>query len=85
MIQIKLNKNEFDFLREGSFIPNTLSALFHTAKHQEGMYLIEITKRQADEIRDLCGHQLQYIGFDKEYELTPEGEILESLIDKFFF
>ena len=84
MLKIKLNKNEFDFLYGRSFIPPTIRAPLLQAKKQGEQFLIEITKGQADEIRDLCGEQLQYIGFDKEYELTPEGRILESLIDKFF-
>ena len=84
MIKIKLKKNEFDFLIRESFLPNTLKALLYRVEEQNDMYLLKITPDQADEIRDFCGEQLQLIGFNDDYKLTPEGEILESLIDKCF-
>lgn len=33
---------------------------------------------------DLFGEQLQIQGFDKNYNLTKEGAILENLIDLFY-
>ena len=47
-------------------------------------YSIELLEEEADRVRDLCGECLQHIGFDKNYDLTEEGEILESLIDKLY-
>lgn len=47
-------------------------------------YLLVFSEDQADELRDLCGKQLEMIGFDENYKLTRKGKILESLIDKFF-
>jgi hypothetical protein len=38
----------------------------------------------ADEIRDWASEELQKKGFDIDYELTPEGKILEELIDAFY-
>ncbi len=38
----------------------------------------------ADEIRDLCSDKLQLSGFNKNYELNKDGEILERLIDIFY-
>lgn len=45
--------------------------------------MLNISEDQADEIRDLCGEQLQLVGFDEKYDLTLEGKLLEDLVDKF--
>ena len=85
MVAIRLEKDEFDFLNKGSFLSNELKALLCSAERKNNTYLLNISQDHADQIRDLCGEQLQLIGFDQDYGLTPEGKILESLIDKCFF
>lgn len=45
--------------------------------------LINIDEETADEIRDWAAKELQRVGFDKQYNLTKEGKILEALIDLF--
>lgn len=84
MVEIKLNKNEYDYLRRASFLSKNIQDVLFSCKQYNENFLLEISPNQADEIRDLCGEQLQFVGFDEKYELTYEGKILESLIDKFF-
>jgi hypothetical protein len=84
MLRIELNKNEYDYLHQAPFLDdNHRKFLFSNTQHDD-MYSLKISETQADEIRDLCGDQLQMVGFDEKYELTSEGKILESLVDKFF-
>ena len=45
---------------------------------------MKIDNDYADEIRDLAGEKLQKRGFDINYKLTQEGEVLEQIIDIFF-
>lgn len=45
---------------------------------------INISSDVIDEIRDLCSEMLQIVGFNKNYELTEQGKILEELIDAFY-
>lgn len=82
--EIKLNKIEYEHLLYASFLPVGLQSLLFSRETHGDIYLLRISSDQADEIRDLCGEQLQLVGFDENYELTAEGEILESLIDQFF-
>lgn len=84
MPKIKLSKNEFSYLSQASFVPKRIHSLLFSHNQTENGCLINISEEQADEIRDLCGERLQVAGFDKNYKLTPEGELLEVLIDKFF-
>ena len=83
-IAIKLNQNEYSYLCKASFLPDRLRQLFFLTEREENAYLLNISEDQADEIRDLCGEQLQLVGFDEKYDPTPEGKLLEDLVDKFY-
>ncbi len=84
MLTIKLIVSEYKYLEHASFLPNSCKDILVLSTRHEDTYSLKISEEQADEIRDLCGEQLQVVGFDEKYELTSEGKILESLIDIFF-
>jgi hypothetical protein len=84
MNKISLSKPEYTYLCQAAFIQKGHRESLFSAQQISDGHLIHISEDQADEIRDLCIEQLQLAGFDEKYELTPEGEILESLTDKFF-
>ena len=84
MLKIELNKAEYTYLCQAGFMQKNIIEEFFFSQQISDIHLINVSEDQASEIRDLCGEQLQIAGFDERYELTPEGEILESLIDKFF-
>ena len=84
MLKVELNKNEYNYVCQAHFLNNKYKKLVFSAKKYYNTYLITISEDQADAIRDLCGEQLQTVGFNEKYELTQEGKILESLVDKFF-
>ncbi|MBY0528987.1 MAG: hypothetical protein K2P51_02225 [Rhabdochlamydiaceae bacterium] len=84
MLTIKLNRKEYNYLCQASFLGDQCRKLLYSSEQQDDKYALKISEGQADEFRDLCSEQLQIAGFDEKYELTPEGEILECLVDKFF-
>lgn len=84
MIEIELTEKEHSYIFQTSFLPENFRSMLSAVKHQNDVYLLKVSEEHADEIRDLCGEQLQIVGFDEKYKLTQEGKILESLIDKFF-
>jgi hypothetical protein len=84
MNKIRLSKPEYIYLCQAAFIQKGHRESLFSAQQISDGHLIHIPEDEADEIRDLCSEQLQVAGFDEKYELTPEGRILESLIDKFF-
>ena len=84
MQKIELNRSEYNYLCQASFLEDKYRKLLFSSNQQDEKYSLKISEDQADEIRDLCGQQLQAVGFDIKYELTSEGKILESLVDKFF-
>lgn len=84
MTTIKLNKDEFNYLCQMNIFSKKNRTIFDSKKIEKDMVIIELSENQADEIRDKCGEKLQIVGFDEKYDLTQEGKILESLIDKFY-
>ncbi len=82
---IKLNEDEFKYISSASFLSEKLRKnLTQGLQNNSPPYLLNLSEDIADEYRDLFGEQLQINEFDENYELTKEGAILESLIDKFF-
>lgn len=47
------------------------------------MYLV-ISEEFADELRDAVSETLVENGFDRDYEVTERGRLLEGLIDKLY-
>lgn len=84
MLEIELEKKEYDYLCHASFMEGEGKSEILSEEPYRGKFLLKISEAQADKIRDLCGEQLQLMGFDEKYKPTVEGEILESLIDKLF-
>lgn len=83
-VKIDLSNTECEYLHAATFLPPRLKKGFSFIKEENNHLQMRISTNEADEIRDLCGEQLQLVGFDEKYQPTPEGKILESLIDKFF-
>ncbi|MBS0622248.1 MAG: hypothetical protein JSR80_04755 [Verrucomicrobia bacterium] len=84
VLKIELNEDEYNYLCKASFLEDKYRGLLFSSARCNNNYMLIISEDAADEIRDLCGEQLQVAGFNEVYELTAEGEILENLIDKFF-
>lgn len=83
-LHVRLSAAEFDYCSKKDVLPGRLRALVGQAVSKESVHMIELSDEDADAIRDCCGDKLQEVGFGTDYELTPEGAILESLVDKFF-
>lgn len=81
---VKLNKNQFDYLDNSlsEQRPDLKSEL--QIRKENHFVFVEVDEKLADEIRDWAGEELQKKGFDADYNLTSEGEILEELIDAFY-
>src|SRR5512136_2952361 len=84
-LRVRLEIKELNYLLNKNLVPAELERkLTSIAKESGENAFLHLTDEEADSLRDACGEQLQRIGFDKDYEPTDEGTILEDLIDKFF-
>lgn len=82
-LDINLTKDEFDYLTNAPFLPKKCRKFRFSPPYLEGV-VVKIYPHDADEIRTLCSIQLQVNGYDEKKELTPEGKLLESIIEKLF-
>lgn len=82
---VKLSKNQFDYLGYSlSEEQEVLRLKLREIRKENQSVTIEVDEATADEIRDWANAKLQEKGFDENYELTPEGKILEELVDAFY-
>jgi len=81
---IKLNQNQFDYLNCNLPEEKMLILKQNQISKDNRFVIIEIDEHVADVIRDWANEELQKKGFDKNYELTHEGNILEDLVDMFY-
>lgn len=83
-VNIKLAKNEYLYLLESDFISVELKETLKEARSMAGeKYLVSLTSRDCEDFRAKFTARLAKVGFDPNYELTDEGDLLEGLIDKF--
>ncbi|TVZ27857.1 hypothetical protein JM83_2925 [Gillisia sp. Hel_I_86] len=87
-MEVRLKKNTIDYLlnalnRENEDIFLQLKLNEKSILDSAG-YNFKIEEDLADVIRDWAMDKQQIVGFDEDYELTNEGEMLQEIIDKFY-
>lgn len=81
-MRIKIYKMTYDYLHKNLSIERPDLMLLIKLQQEEGTQLIiELNEDTANKVRDWAGEKLQKEGFDKDYNLTEQGEYLESIID----
>jgi len=74
-----LPKTHIEFLK--SHLQNSGSYLFEVLQNGKIASYFNLDDELSVELSDWAGEQLQYEGFDKDYNLTRSGHILENIID----
>lgn len=84
-MKVPLNQIEVDLLLKAVEIDSSPETfLKFITSHKNGKYTLEATEDDFIKWRDQCMDYLLMVGFDKDYNPTKEGEILEDLIDKLY-
>lgn len=85
LITIKLSSNEIDFLCNAGFLDiHQIEFLRGAQASNDTDAVLRITRDLAEEFRDAFTIELAKVGFDANYDLTPEGRVIEDLIDRFY-
>lgn len=81
----KVNLKELSLLRQIS-VGHEFATAFQTAEvvSSETLYRVRLTMDMAEELRTCLTDRLAVVGFEENYELTSEGQLLEDLIDRFY-
>ena len=82
--KVRLSPQEAFYLRNAGFLPADLARLVAAIHLGEEQGLgISVSREIAERFREVFTNRLAAAGFDANYEPTREGELLESLIDRF--
>jgi len=76
MREVQLTSEQAKYLRSLE-LPSEFAAILGEPLHRT----FRLTTAQKDVLLSIIGERLQRRGFDAEYEPTPDGQMLESLID----
>jgi len=83
-MKVKIDNQTYNYLLKNILIlKQDLNNSMKIEKNKDFL-IIELDEDNACVISDLAGELLQKCGFDKNYELTPEGKILEKIEDLFY-
>lgn len=82
MMLIDLSIDEWRLLAD--VIAKSADAPVAQPQQIENRYSLDLPDDLADEYRNRCQDRLEVVGFDKDYNPTSQGRILESLIDKLY-
>ncbi len=78
--RIKLNQNDLKYMLNHFELPREIK--IRLEQGTEGLKLLSAD--DFDLLHDLCNDRLAVHGFDQNYNLTKEGEFLETLLDKLY-
>lgn len=82
---LTLNKLEYEYLvAEKYFDSKLIRKAFNENAEDKSNYALDLSSEAIEETRLKFEDRLQNFGFDKDYNLTTEGKVVEGLIDKFF-
>lgn len=77
---VKLSKQDFAYLMQNCKFIKSMSIVYEN----NTLVKISIDEKEADDIREWALNELEFRGFDENYELNKNGQILERLVDLFF-
>lgn len=83
-MKLTLTQGELDILLNAAISENQ-QVLVKGNPLPNGKVMVEGDEEAFSTLRECCGEYLLVVGFDQDYNLTPEGKTLEDLIDKFYF
>ena len=82
---VTLSSAELEYLQRADFLAPHLAETIDAARSvSPDKHTILVARDVADQFRFVLTDRLARSGFDVDYEPTPEGRMLEDLIDRFF-
>ena len=81
-MKVKLKENHLKFLEK--HLKKEHPKLYEDLNKNILSIVFELNDDLSIKIRDWCGDKLQLIGFDENWELNENGEIIDDLVDVFY-
>lgn len=83
-MRCKLNTDQFSYLNDNLFDANNDVRLKSSLTVGPKYFIVTTDTETVDEIRDWANEELIRVGFDKNYQLTVDGRMLQDIADIFF-
>ena len=80
---IRLSATDRDYLLRATYLPQELREVVAAARLESPRTRLDVSGEIADRFQSALTERLASVGFDASYNLTPEGMVLEELIDVF--
>ena len=81
IMTVILSSQEFDYLRRLEEVEKIIP--FSSFIKEGDIYIVMSSTDSCEQLGSYLTLRLAQVGFDVEYRLTPDGERIEKLIDKF--
>ena len=82
---VHLSAREIMYITNSNFLSEPLMQVLISSANKNGESgVISVDRNSAEKLRDAFTDRLAKVGFDKDYDPTAEGRMLEDLIDRFF-
>jgi hypothetical protein len=84
--RFELSSNEVDVLRHLASRDRSLEAfLSHLRAESNSKYTINLGRAETEQLRSHLTELLAKVGFNMDYSPNDQGQLLEELIDRFFY
>jgi hypothetical protein len=84
--RLRLSLPEFEYLKQILLSDESFAALADAERGRQGDHvIIQISQTQAEGLREYLTSQLAARGFNHDYSPNEQGQMLEDLIDRFYF
>jgi hypothetical protein len=83
--RLELSGREYTYLKSADFLPLELAQIISASSPSgDDRHVICLSQDEVELFRDEFTNRLAKVGFDRHYEPTSEGRILEALVDRFY-
>ena len=80
-VVVGLSVEQSEYLKDASFLRGELRAAATNEAKLERCVRLFLDRKIADELASALTERLAEVGFDSQYSLTPEGVMIDSLIE----
>ena len=79
-----MSSEEYRYLLNSGALDAAITKQLHARVVRERRAILDLPRSLVEPIRAALTEHLAKVGFDASYAPTPEGRLIESLIDRFY-
>lgn len=85
VVSIRLARQEIEYMTSARFLSQRQLGIVRSVEWlSSSSAMLRLPRSSAEEFRESFTEHLARVGFDENYGVTSEGQLLEALIDRFY-